>query len=72
MNENRERDYWRRAVQEVLEASGLTLEELADKMGVTPRQVANWRRGQRPTGIVAVRFFEYRKTLLVGIVLHCN
>ena len=72
MNENKEKEYWSRVVGEVLEMSGLTLEELATRMGVSDRQVSNWRLGQRPSGIVAIRFYEFRRGLFskVGIVLH--
>jgi hypothetical protein len=73
MNNNSEKEYWQRAVREVLEASGETLESFAERMGVSVRQVHNWKHGERPTGLVAVRFFEYRRILLTGgIVLHCS
>jgi predicted transcriptional regulator len=56
----------RLVVMDVLK-SGITMQSLATLMGVSDRQVHHWKAGQqRPTGIVAVRLFEFRR----GIVLH--
>lgn len=71
MNQNNEREYWQRALKEVLDATGETAEQLAERMGVSVRQVENWKSGQRPSGIVAIRFWAYRKEILeVRIVMH--
>lgn len=60
-----EREYWGRVVREVQRLSGLTLEQLGDKFGVSDRDISYWKAGERrPTGMVAVRFFEYRRELL--------
>lgn len=64
MNSNAEREYWVKAVAEVLDATNLTVEALAEKMGVSTRQVYNWKEGTRPCGLAAIRFYFYRKELL--------
>lgn len=64
MNCNEEREYWMRVVDEVLTASGDTMEQLADRVKASPRQVYRWKfHGERPTGLVAIRLFEYRREL---------
>ena len=64
MNNNSERAYWIHAVAEVLDATPLTIEALAERMGVTVRQVYHWKEGVRPSGLAAIRFYFYRKELL--------
>ena len=64
MNYNAEREYWIRAVAEVLDATDLTVLAFAERMGVSVRQVYNWRDGVRPSGLAAIRFYFYRKELL--------
>ena len=64
MNNNAEKEYWVRAVGEVLDATDLTVEVFAERMGVSVRQVYHWRDGTRPTGLAAIRFYFYRKELL--------
>lgn len=64
MNNNSEKEYWSRAVREVLEASPLTLEQIAERLMVSVRQVHNYKLGERPSGLVAIRLYFYRKELL--------
>lgn len=64
MNNNSEKEYWARAMKEVLDASPLTLEELALRLKVSSRQLHNYKLGDRPCGLVAIRLYFYRKELL--------
>ena len=64
MNNNSEREFWVRAVNEVLSTTDLTVIAFAERMGVSVRQVYNWRDGVRPSGLAAIRFYFYRKELL--------
>ena len=72
MNREEEKGYWRRVITEMQKA-GYSLEKLAYLMHTTERQILNWKAGHRPTGIMAVRLFEFRRDILMrGIdqVLH--
>ncbi len=51
-------------MRDVLEAMPLTLEQLAERLHVSVRQVHNYKLGERPTGLVAIRLYFYRKELL--------
>ncbi|MDZ4346076.1 MAG: helix-turn-helix transcriptional regulator [Candidatus Binatia bacterium] len=53
-----EREYWARLIQE-LQNIGIGLERIAEALGVSERQVSNWKSGQRPTGMTAVRLIEF-------------
>ncbi len=64
MNNNSEKEYWTRAMQDVSNATTLTIEQLAERLHVSPRQIHNIKHGGRPTGLVAIRLYFYRKELL--------
>ena len=67
-----EEEHWRRLIQE-LQGWGVTLERIAEHLGVSDRQVSNWKDGQRPTGLVAVNltmFHEKHRRILQGSALH--
>jgi hypothetical protein len=66
LNHNAEREYWRRATCEVLGASGWTVAALAAFLEVHPASVEAYKRGERPTGLVAVRLYELRRELIFG------
>lgn len=69
---NDETEYWRRVIEE-LQALGVTLERIAEHLGVSARQVSYWKRGQRPTGILAIKlslFHEKHRSTLPGSNLH--
>lgn len=67
MEKEQERQYWARVIHEIQRASGLTVVKLAEALNVEVRDLRYWRSAQRrPTGIVAVRFYEFRKKLLEG------
>lgn len=73
MDKEEERRYWARVVHEVLRMSGWTMQQLADYLGVDPRNVRYWRSGQKcPNGIVTVRLYEYRVSLHNGTVVPCE
>jgi hypothetical protein len=54
-----EQQYWQRLINE-LQGWKVTLEMIADKeLSVSDRQVSNWKAGQRPTGITAVKLYLF-------------
>lgn len=64
--------YWSNIIAE-LQASGLTLERIAEEMGVSVRQVSNWKAGSEPKGITAIRLHSLHvkhRTALHGSGLH--
>ena len=66
MNRNVERDYWRRATLDVLQATGWTVARLAEFLEVHQNTIEAYKRGERPTGLVAVRLYELRRELIFG------
>lgn len=71
MTRDEERQYWARATREVLKASKLTIEAFAQAMGVCGREVSYWKAAKRrPVGIIAVRFFEFRRDCISRTVVH--
>lgn len=61
-----EQKYWSGLIDE-LQAMGVTLERIAEALGVNDRQVSRWKAGTRPTGWTAlklVRFHMEQKTRL--------
>lgn len=64
--------YWSNIIAE-LQASGLTLERIAEEMGVSVRQVSNWKSGSEPKGMTAVSlhlFHMKHRTAIHGSGLH--
>lgn len=53
----KEQEYWSRVVCELQEL--FTLAYLAKEMGVSERQVSNWKDGDRPLGLTAIRLYEF-------------
>ena len=51
-----EQQHWQRMICE-LQAAGMTLERIAEEIGVSDRQVSNWKTGDRPKGMNAVRLY---------------
>lgn len=69
---NEEKEHWRRLIDE-LQSWGVTLGRIAEHLGVSERQVTNWKNGQRPTGLIAVRltmFHDEQGRVLHGRILH--
>lgn len=67
-----EQQYWARLIQE-LQNVGVTLERIAEHLGVSDRQVSNWKSGQRPVGLIAVRLVTFhmeQRRVLQGSALH--
>lgn len=67
-----EEQYWRGLIAD-LQGWGITLEKIAEHLGVSVRQVSNWKAGQRPTGLAAVRLTEFHgkhRSILQGSSLH--
>ena len=63
-----EPSYWTRIIAE-LQASGIRLERIAEEMGVSVRQVSNWKAGSEPKGLTAVNlhlFHVKHRTALHG------
>lgn len=63
-----ERELWPKLLVEL--SHFLTIEEIAEAIGVSTRQVSNIKRGQRPIGLTAIKLVElhakYRSPL------HCQ
>ena len=73
MDKKEELIYWPRVVREAQKHGLLTLEDIAKYLGVTSRDVSHWKSGRsRPTGMVAVRLYEWRCTLMSGTTVHCQ
>lgn len=56
-----------------LQAWGVTLEMIAEELGVSDRQVSNWKTGDRPKGMTAVRLYLLhgkRRTQIQGTAVH--
>ena len=51
-----EQSYWANLVRE-LQGFGLTLERIAEEIGVSDRQVSNWTAGDRPKGLHALNLY---------------
>jgi hypothetical protein len=67
-----ERQYWQRLINE-LQGWKVTLEMIAEELSVSDRQVSNWKSGQRPTGITAVKLYLFHakhRRVIQGSVLH--
>ena len=60
MNKEEEREYWPRVIREIQKLSGMTIEQLAERIGLSEREISYLKAGRRPTGIVAVRIYEIR------------
>lgn len=61
-----EGEYWARLVTEL--QLKYTLERIAEEVGVTVRQVSNWKTGDRPTGLNAIRLREFH--MKYGTTVH--
>ena len=60
-----EQEYWIRLVNELNEK--FTLEYLAHEMGVSLRQVTNWKAGDRPKGRTAIRLYLFHAKHRTGV-----
>lgn len=58
-----EQVYWSSLIAD-LRKDGMTLEQIAEAVGVGIRQVSNWINGDRPLGLNAVRLYELSKKRL--------
>jgi hypothetical protein len=66
LNQNLEREYWKRATCEVLGCPGWNIWKLAVFLEVHPNSIMHYKRGERPTGLVAVKLYELRRELIFG------
>lgn len=61
-----EKGYWRGVIEEL--QIKFTLEYIAAEIGVSERQVSNWKAGDRPKGMRAVKLYlfhaKHRTTVL--------
>jgi hypothetical protein len=72
MTQAEEEQYWRNIIQE-LQDWKITLEMIAEHLGVSERQVSNWKNGQRPKGLVALNLHAFHgkhRRILQGNSLH--
>lgn len=51
-----EHQYWRRLIEELQEVK-ITIERIASEIGVSERQVTNWKNGDRPKGLHALNLY---------------
>lgn len=51
-----EQQYWRKLIED-LQDCGVTLERIAEEIGVSDRQVTNWKSGDRPKGLNALKLY---------------
>lgn len=58
VGERDERAYWRRLIEE-LQAWRVTLEMIASELEVSDRQVSNWKTGDRPKGMTAIKLYLF-------------
>ena len=66
-----EQQYWARLIQELQEK--FTLEYIAEEIGVSVRQVSNWKTGDRPLGMNAIKLYLFHAkhgTTVQGIPVH--
>lgn len=60
-----ETQYWARIVRETQKYSGMTIPQIADVLGVSERDVAYWKAGERcPRGFIAVRLYQLRASIV--------
>ncbi len=59
-------EHWRKLIEE-LQAKGITLEKIAEACGVTLRQVSNWKTGDRPLGLTAVKLEALRIRVMADV-----
>jgi len=52
-----EQEYWRRLLKS-LQGAGMTAADIARAVGVEDRQFWNWKLGDRPKGLTAVRLYR--------------
>lgn len=72
MSEEQEKQYWKEMIED-LQRWGITLEKIAEHLGVTDRTVSNWKAGQRPTGLLALNLHAFHmkhRRVLQGSSLH--
>ena len=67
-----EEQFWRGLIAD-LQSWGVTLEKIAEELGVSERQVSNWKSGQRPKGLCALNLHAFHgkhRRILQGSSLH--
>ena len=57
MDRQEEKQYWLTLIQD-LQKHGLTLARIADAVGVSERQVAAYKAGERPRGTKAIDLYK--------------
>jgi transcriptional regulator with XRE-family HTH domain len=55
MTEDEEKTWWLEMVTAL--RRHMTIEELAEAIGVSERTVCNWQNGERPMGLKAIRVY---------------
>ena len=50
-----EHEYWRRLIVELQEV--MTIRQISDELNVSERTIANWKTGDRPKGLNAIRVY---------------
>lgn len=52
-----EGEYWAQLIREIRNKGGLTIAQIAQRIGVHERQVSNWLAGDRPKGLHALNIY---------------
>lgn len=55
MNAIEEKEYWRRLVEEL--QAVMTIRQMSDALDISERQIANWKTGDRPKGMMAIKVY---------------
>ena len=55
MNQAEEKQYWRKLIEELQKV--MTIRELSDLLDISERQISNWKNGDRPKGMMAIRVY---------------
>lgn len=67
-----EHAYWLGLIED-LQAWRVTLEQIAEECRVSDRQVSNWKTGDRPKGMAAIRLYTFHakhRTRVQGTPVH--
>lgn len=59
---SQEQEYWKTLIQ-FLQDNNYPISRIAEYMGVSERQVSNWKSGQRPVGMQAVKLHYFYRDL---------
>lgn len=59
-----EKEYWLKLIRE-LQGVGYTIARISDEVGVSERQVASYKTGERPKGMTAIKLHNLHLNAVV-------